>query len=170
MVISIAEAVAEWRNGRENDYRQQIAGDPRTDATEQPGVGASEILRVFEGPKPVQGKPTVVNDSAAAEVVEAVCDVLKATAERLLAQVASIKQDLLAERAEARADLQCLLDYLAAQKRLIEGRTGKSTQSVQCGEMAEAEVVFAAQQRIGSQSIKKQDSQVPLEQPSVGTP
>ena len=67
------------------------------------------------------------------------------TPEQLLKEFSKIRNELLAERAAMRRDLEDLLEFLATQKKLT--RVESSARSLGRGETAEARAILAAQSR-----------------------
>ena len=119
-------------------------------------VEMSEMLRMFREPKP--DEPATASDTVALAPVETTYDVLKAAAGRLMAELATIKQELQAEREENRKERDHSRDFLRAQRRLlenhalVENHAGRAPPALrcgelECGELAEAQAVLAAQQR-----------------------
>lgn len=157
MAIPIADAARQWRITRETVYRRQLAGELRFATVDPPTVEASEMLRVFGEPKTTPDKSTSAVDVLALGRVESICDALRASTEYLMGEIATIKQQLQAERDDARKLRDRLLEFLAAQKRLLEAPTGNVTETLQRGETAEAQAVFAAQQRVERHLMKHKD-------------
>jgi hypothetical protein len=60
-----------------------------------------------------------------------------------------IDQELHAARAKFEKELDCLLELLAARRRLCETQARKPDAVLQQGETAEADAVLAALQRVG---------------------
>jgi DNA-binding SARP family transcriptional activator len=121
-------------------------------ATSHSIAGISEMLRAFGESKP--DEPAAASDTVALAPVETSCDVLKAAAVRLMAELATMKRELQAEREEALKERDRFRDFLRTQRRLLENHalvechSGKAPLALQCGALAEAEAVFAAQRRL----------------------
>ncbi len=152
MAITIAEAARQWRIGRETIYRRQLAGEVQFATIDPPTIEASEMLRAFGEPKAALDKSAAI-DVVALTRIEAICEALTTAAERLMAELATIKLELQAEREQSRKERDRLLEFLGVQKRLLES-SGTSTSALQRGEMAEAQAVLAAQQRIETHLTK----------------
>jgi hypothetical protein len=109
------------------------------------------MLRVFGEPKPKSDEATASGNIVALARIEIVCEMLKAETERLKVELATAKEELRDARDDARGERDRLLDLLAAQQRIVEGRIGKSTLVPHQSEMTEAEAVLAARQRLESE-------------------
>ena len=119
MAITIAEAARQWRVARETIYRRQLAGEMEFATIDPPTVDASEMLRAFGEPKATADKPAAT-DVVALTRIEAICEALKAAAEYLMAELATMKKELQAEREQTRNERDRLLEFLGVQKRLLE--------------------------------------------------
>jgi hypothetical protein len=168
MAITIAEAARQWRVARETIYRRQLADELEFATIDPPTIDASEMLRAFGEPKAASDKPAAT-DVVALSRIEAICEALKAAAEYLMAELAAMKKELQAEHEQTRKERDRLLEFLGAQKRLLEtsetstsplprGETSPlqrgETSPLQRGEMAEAQAVLAAQQRVETHLTK----------------
>ena len=159
MAITISEAAREWRVARETIYRRQLAGELEFATIDPPTIDASEMLRAFGEPKAAADKPAAT-DVVALTRIEAICEALKAAAEYLMAELATMKKELQAEHEQTRKERDRLLEFLGVQKRLLEtSETSTSlqrgeTSPLQRGEMAEAQAVLAAQQRVETHLTK----------------
>jgi len=120
-------------------------------------VEASAIRRTLGETKPA--KPAATATSLPS--VETAYDVLKAAAERLMADLALLKHEIQADREETRKDRDHFRDFLRTQRRrlenhaLVESHPAKALPSFQCGSLVEAEAVLAAQQRLQSSSSNR---------------
>ena len=119
MAITIAEAARQWQVARETIYRRQLAGEMEFATIDPPTVDASEMLRAFGEPKAAADKPAAT-DVVALTRIEAICEALKAAAEYLMAELATMKKELQAEREQTRNERDRLLEFLGVQKRLLE--------------------------------------------------
>ena len=119
MAITIAEAARQWRVARETIYRRQLAGELEFATIDPPTVDASEMLRAFGEPKAAADKPAAT-DVVALTRIEAICEALKAAAEYLMAELATMKKELQAEHEQTRKERDRLLEFLGVQKRLLE--------------------------------------------------
>lgn len=156
MALTIAEAARQWHIGREAIYRRQLRGELKFTTSDPPSVEASEMRRVFGKPSSTKGP----SDAAILSRVEVICDGLRGPIENLLTQLAAFRQDLQAEREEIRRDRTPLSDFLASQTRLLEDKNNTIAPGLQRGEMAEAQVVLAAQQRIDTPQLKQRDCDI----------
>jgi hypothetical protein len=87
------------------------------------------------------GVPTAINTMP--------CEKLSTYGDVLKGEMATIMQELHAAPDKFHRELERLLELLAAQRRFVDSQVGRSTRGVlQHGEMAEAQVVLAAQQRL----------------------
>ena len=91
MAITIAEAARQWRVARETIYRRQLAGELEFATIDPPTVDASEMLRAFGEPKAAADKPAAT-DVVALTRIEAICEALKAAAEYLMAELATMRR------------------------------------------------------------------------------
>jgi hypothetical protein len=172
--LTIAEAARQWHIGREAIYRKQLRGELKLTTTDPPSVESSEMLRAFGRPS----LPKSANDTAILSRVETSLEGLREPIDNLLTQLVALKQDFQAERDEIRRAREFLFDLLASHKKTVddqsntiapEGKTigpeGKTiapdgntiAPGLQRGEMAEAQAVLAAQQRIEDPQLKQRD-------------
>jgi hypothetical protein len=165
--LTIAEAARQWHIGREAIYRKQLRGELKLTTTDPPSVESSEMLRVFGRPS----LPKSANDAAILSRVETSLEGLREPIDNLLTQLVALKQDFQAERDEIRRAREFLFDLLASHKKTVDDQSntiapeGKTIAPVgntiapglQRGEMAEAQAVLAAQQRIEDPQLKQRD-------------
>jgi hypothetical protein len=118
-------------------------------------VEVCEMLRVRGEPKPKPNKAAGGATIVTLTRLEALWEMLKADNERLKSELAAVKVEFQDARDDARRERDRLLDLLAAQQRVVEGRVGRSMLIPQPGEMTEAEAVLAAQQRVESQNHQR---------------
>jgi hypothetical protein len=165
--LTIAEAARQWHIGREAIYRKQLRGELKLTTTDPPSVESSEMLRVFGRPS----LPKSANDAAILSRVETSLEGLREPIDNLLTQLVALKQDFQAERDEIRRAREFLFDLLASHKKTVDDQSntiapeGKTiapegntiAPGLQRGEMAEAQAVLAAQQRIEDPQLKQRD-------------
>ena len=108
------------------------------------------MLRVFGEPRSrTKRDNNAAHDNAVALArVEAVCELLRAEAERMKSEMAMIKGELQAAQDNFHKELDRLLELLAARQRLIEAQLGKLPSALEQGETAEAQAVLAALERV----------------------
>jgi hypothetical protein len=165
--LTIAEAARQWHIGREAIYRKQLRGELKLTTTDPPSVESSEMLRAFGRPS----LPKSANDTAILSRVETSLEGLREPIDNLLTQLVALKQDFQAERDEIRRAREFLFDLLASHKKTVDDQSntiapeGKTiapdgntiAPGLQRGEMAEAQAVLAAQQRIEDPQLKQRD-------------
>ena len=101
----------------------------------------------FRDPKPAQ-----VPDGDDLARLETLCDMIKADAECLTANLTTIKQTLDAAQEDVRKERERVLNLVANQQRVLESDVCKSRLTFDRGEMAIAQAVLAAQKRTRSQA------------------
>ena len=101
----------------------------------------------FRDPKPAQAP-----DGDDLARLETLCDMIKADAECLTANLPTIKHTLDAAQEDVRKERERVLNLVAEQQRLLESDVCKSRLVFDRGEMAIAQAVLAAQQRTRSQA------------------
>jgi hypothetical protein len=165
--LTIAEAARQWHIGREAIYRKQLRGELKFTTSDPPSIESAEMLRVFGKPSP----PKSASDPAILSRVEASLEGLREPIDNLVTQLVALKQDFQAERDEIRRARDFLLDLLASHKKTVDDQSntiapeGKTiapegntiAPGLQRGEMAEAQAVLAAQQRIEDPQLKQRD-------------
>jgi hypothetical protein len=92
------------------------------------------------------------DDCADVARVEVLCDLIKVDAERLRADLTTIKQISDAAQEDIGKERERVLDLIANQQRLLESEVCKSNLMFDRGEMALAQAVLVAQQRARSQA------------------
>src|SRR5665213_1064482 len=150
MATTISEAARRWGIGRGTIYRRMRAGRLNFATTSPFTVEASEMLRVFGEPRSrTKRDNNAAHDNAVALArVEAVCELVRAEAERMKSEMAMIKGELQAAQDNFHKELDRLLELLAARQRLIEAQLGKLPSALEQGETAEAQAVLAALERV----------------------
>jgi hypothetical protein len=110
------------------------------------------MLRVFGEPRsrPKRDNNAAHDNAVALARVEAVCEFLRAEAERMKGEMAMIKEEVQAAHDNFHKELDRLLELLVARQRLIDAQLGKLPPVLEQGETAEAQAVLAALERAES--------------------
>jgi len=156
MAIKISTTARQWGVGRETIYRRQLAGELSFATVDPPTIEATEMLRAFGKPQPKAKKATVGIEAVALERVDVVCDMLKAEAERLKADLTVIKKQLDVAREEACREQERWRELFLTQQMLIETHDEKSMLLLERVEKAVAQVLLATGPDVMSQSEQLQ--------------